>query len=103
MFQVFWEAQTACSLRCDGMQYHSPPLVRFGGSLASQSEWAHAMQVMELFFQGARKSGPRDTMLRLDIMAEGTLNAVVFWFDLHLDDERTITSGASSPLSAAKT
>ena len=48
---------------------------------------------MELFFQGARKSGPRDTMLRLDTIAEGALNAVVFWFDLHLDDKCTITSG----------
>ena len=32
-------------------------------------------------------------MLRLDTVAEGTLNAVVFWVDLHLDDECTITSG----------
>ena len=60
------------------------------------------MQVMELFFQGARKAGPRDTMLRLDTTAVGTLNAVVFWFDLHLDDACTITSGASPCLCAAK-
>lgn len=35
----------------------------------------------------------RDTLLKLEPVAEGTLNAVVFWFDLHLDNVETITSG----------
>jgi hypothetical protein len=34
-------------------------------------------------------------------VAEGTLNAVVFWFDLHLDDCETITNGGRS-LSGSK-
>jgi hypothetical protein len=33
-------------------------------------------------------------MLRLDVVAEGVMNAVVFWFDLHLDDCETLTNGA---------
>jgi len=32
-------------------------------------------------------------MLRLPIVAAGTVNAVAFWFDLHLDDEESITTG----------
>lgn len=32
-------------------------------------------------------------MLKLEVVEEGVLNAVVFWFDLHLDDCETLTSG----------
>ena len=54
-------------------------------------------QVFEFHFQGARKAQGRETMLRLDTVAHGTLNAVAFWFDLHLDEQCTLTSGASWP------
>lgn len=33
-------------------------------------------------------------MLKLEVVREGLLNAVAFWFDLHLDDCETLTSGA---------
>lgn len=36
-------------------------------------------------------------MLKLEVVAEGLLNAVVFWFDLHLDDCETLTNGESRP------
>ena len=32
-------------------------------------------------------------MLKLEVIEEGLLNAVVFWFDLHLDDCETLTNG----------
>ena len=35
----------------------------------------------------------RDNIMKLDIIASGNLNAVVFWFDLELDKECSITSG----------
>ncbi len=36
-------------------------------------------------------------MLKLEVVEEGVLNAVAFWFDLHLDDCETLTNG--EPLS----
>ena len=33
-------------------------------------------------------------MLKLEVVAEGVLNAIAFWFDLHLDDEETLTNGS---------
>lgn len=35
-------------------------------------------------------------MLKLEVVAEGLLNAVAFWFDLHLDDCETLTNGAGT-------
>ena len=35
----------------------------------------------------------RDSLLKLDVAAPGMLNAVVFWFDLHLDDMETLSNG----------
>jgi hypothetical protein len=32
-------------------------------------------------------------MLKLEVVEEGLLNAVVFWFDLHLNDCETLTNG----------
>ena len=34
-------------------------------------------------------------MIKLEVVAPGTLNAIVFWFDLHLDDTETLTNGGS--------
>ena len=31
-------------------------------------------------------------MLRLETIASGYMNAVVFWFDLHMDEHETITT-----------
>lgn len=35
----------------------------------------------------------RDNILKLDVVQTGELNAMVFWFDLRMDDFCTITSG----------
>ena len=45
---------------------------------------------------GARRARGRENVLRLPIVAAGTVNAVAFWFDLHLDDEESITTGRRS-------
>jgi protein arginine N-methyltransferase 7 len=54
-------------------------------------------RVFETFFDGSASTGPgtssaQDGLLKLDVLRSGTLNAVVFWFDLHLDEDATITS-----------
>ena len=51
-------------------------------------------RVFDLRFAGQRKPQARDAMVRLDTVAAGTLNAVVYWFDLHLDERSSLCSGA---------
>lgn len=50
-------------------------------------------RVTELFFDGEQRARNRDGLIKLDVIESGILNGVVFWFDLHLDDVDTITSG----------
>lgn len=50
-------------------------------------------KVFEFSFDGLRKTRGRDNLVKLQAIAEGMLNAVAFWFDLHLDVEVSITSG----------
>lgn len=51
------------------------------------------IKVFEQWFDGIeRKARGRESMLKLEVVGEGVLNAVVFWFDLHLDDKETITN-----------
>ena len=50
-------------------------------------------KVSETFFDGEKRPRPRDSLVKLDVVATGTLNAVVFWFDLHLDEVESVTSG----------
>ncbi|PSC69443.1 arginine methyltransferase [Micractinium conductrix] len=49
-------------------------------------------RVMEIAFDGDNKSRGRESMLKLEVVEEGLLNAVVFWFDLHLDDCETLSN-----------
>lgn len=32
-------------------------------------------------------------MLKLEVVAPGNMNAIVYWFDLHLDDVETLSNG----------
>ncbi len=50
-------------------------------------------KVFEYFFEGERKGRGRDNIVKLDVIAEGIMNAVAFWFDLHLDEEESLCSG----------
>eukprot|EP00887_Chlorella_sp_A99_P001822 scaffold19.g1822.t1 len=53
-------------------------------------------KVCEFFFDGEnRPPRGRDSLLKLEasvVIAPGVLNAVAFWFDLHLDDVETLTN-----------
>lgn len=49
-------------------------------------------RVAEFFFDGRLRSSAIEGTVKLDVIADGRLNAVCFWFDLHLDEEDTITS-----------
>ncbi|KAL3131069.1 hypothetical protein ABBQ38_000384 [Trebouxia sp. C0009 RCD-2024] len=52
-------------------------------------------KVFDYFFEGERKGRGRDNIVKLEVAAEGDMNAVAFWFDLHLDEEASICSGPS--------
>lgn len=56
--------------------------------------------MFEYFFEGDRKGRGRDNILKLEVIAKGEMNAVAFWFDLHLDAEESICSGTASQASA---
>ena len=58
-------------------------------------------RVFEYFFEGAPRGRGRENILKLPVTASGTLTAVAFWFDLHLDAEESITTGADSSASTA--
>ncbi|KAK9836263.1 hypothetical protein WJX81_000365 [Elliptochloris bilobata] len=45
----------------------------------------HPARVFNYSFEGAQKARSRENILRLEVIAEGRLNAIAFWFDLHLD------------------
>ena len=50
-------------------------------------------KALEFFFQGESKGRGRDNIVKLEVIAEGVMNAVAFWFDLHLDEEVSLCSG----------
>ena len=49
-------------------------------------------KVFEFFFDNSMKQKGRETVIKLETVASGYLNAVIFWFDLHMDEEETITT-----------
>ena len=51
-------------------------------------------QVLDFRFDGMQRQQGRSNLLKLEVAEAGTLNAIAFWFDLHLDAECTITTGA---------
>lgn len=51
------------------------------------------VKVLEQSFNGEKKGRSRDTLIKLPVVEKGLMNAVVFWFDLHLDEEETLSNG----------
>jgi len=49
-------------------------------------------RVLEVFLDGSANNSMQEGVMKLEVIADGLLNAMVFWFDLHLDEEATITS-----------
>lgn len=41
---------------------------------------------------------PRETLLQFPVQEDGQMQAVIFWFDLHLDEEITVSSGPNGDL-----
>lgn len=50
-------------------------------------------KVFEYSFCEQSKARGKEAMLKLDVIEKGHLNAIVFWFVLHLDDEISISTG----------
>ncbi|KFM29158.1 Protein arginine N-methyltransferase 7 [Auxenochlorella protothecoides] len=55
----------------------------------------------EFFFDGEKRGRVRDTMLKLEVVAPGNMNAIVYWFDLHLDDVETLSNAPPGVLDKA--
>jgi hypothetical protein len=55
-------------------------------------------KVFEYFFEGEKRGRGRENIIKLEVVETGVLNAIVFWFDLHLDSEETITTGTRGRL-----
>jgi len=53
-------------------------------------------RVFETFFDGGGGEGLQEGLLKFEVVADGLLNAVAFWFDLHLDEESSITSAPAA-------
>lgn len=50
-------------------------------------------KVTEVFFDGSDADAPPlEAALKLEVTESGLLNAVVFWFDLHMDEQDTLTN-----------
>lgn len=49
-------------------------------------------KVFEYFFDGIQKGRGRENVLKLEVTETGYMNGICFWFDLHLDEEDTITT-----------
>lgn len=54
-------------------------------------------QVFKFRFDGVGKARGRNNLLGLEVVAPGKLNAVAFWFDLHLDEQCSLTTGRDLP------
>lgn len=54
-------------------------------------------KVMDVSFEViGHENGKKSELLKLESIDCGVLNAVVFWFDLHLDDEETLSGSCST-------
>jgi len=49
-------------------------------------------RALDVSFRDAAAGRGRQALVRMDVVADGVLNAVVSWFDLHLDDDITVSS-----------
>ena len=49
-------------------------------------------KVFEYFFDGIQKGRGRENVLKMEVTDTGYMNGICFWFDLHLDEEDTITT-----------
>lgn len=57
-------------------------------------------KVLEVPFQEPTPGAGRQSMTRLDVISDGILNAVVSWFELHMDDSESVSSMPDSLLAS---
>ena len=50
------------------------------------------VKISDIFFDSEDRKNMREKLLKLPVKNQGLLNAVMFWFDLHLDDVETISN-----------
>jgi len=99
----------AATLYCMGVEAHTSDVRGFDFGKFNKYRWENTYEavrmeevphrrltrpkrVFETFFDGSAKNSAQEGILKLEVVADGLLNAVCFWFDLHLDEEATITS-----------
>lgn len=99
----------AATVYCAGIEAYTNEVAGFNMSAFNKYRWDSSYEatymkdqpyrvltkpkkVFEFFFDDSQKSKGRETVLKVETIAHGYLNAVMFWFDLHLDEEETITT-----------
>ena len=100
----------AATMYCMGVEAYTSEVRGFDLSAFNKYRWDKTYETMrmadtphraltrpkkcfEFFFDGSRgRAAGRESVLRLETIASGYMNAVVFWFDLHMDEHETITT-----------
>ena len=100
----------AATMYCMGVEAYTSEVRGFDLSAFNKYRWDKTYETMrmadtphraltrpkkcfEFFFDGSRGTRRgRESVLRLETIASGYMNAVVFWFDLHMDEHETITT-----------
>ena len=100
----------AATMYCMGVEAYTSEVLGFDVSAQNKYRWdktyetvrmsdvphralTRPKKVFEFAFDGSKTKGRgRESVLRLETVASGYLNAVVFWFDLHMDERETITT-----------
>ena len=100
----------AATMYCMGVEAYTSEVLDFDVSAQNKYRWdktyetvrmsdvphralTRPKKVFEFAFDGSKTKGRgRESVLRLETVASGYLNAVVFWFDLHMDERETITT-----------
>lgn len=106
----------AATIYCAGIEAYTSEVDGFNMSAFNKYRWDSTYEatymrdqpyrvltkpkkVFEFFFDDSQKSKGRETVLKMETIAHGYMNAVCFWFDLHMDEEETITT---APLGIGK-
>ena len=99
----------AATIYCAGIEAYTSEIDGFNMSAFNKYRWDSSYEatymrdqryrvltkpkrVFEFFFDDSQKSKSKETVLKMETIAHGYLNAVCFWFDLHMDEEETITT-----------
>jgi protein arginine N-methyltransferase 7 len=100
----------AATMYCMGVEAYTSEVCGFDMSAFNKYRWDKTYETVrigdvphraltkpkkafEFFFDGSQTRGKgRESVLRMETIASGYMNAIVFWFDLHMDEHETITT-----------